>query len=463
MSSSNECGRITNRTSTRWGRVIICPKVIDTCRSAMRQRTGGPLPSRAIPIAHHTAASDVRTHAIPPLSIAVLALLVSPFSDTEARAQAPQGHVFSTLERTVDPRVKPGDDFFAYANGAWLKAAVIPAGRDRWAVRDEINERTRRQVESLLDEARTARPGSLARKVADFRAALLNQPAIEKTGLAALAPTFARIDGVADKLALTRLLGSTMRADVDPLDFGVYTSSSVLGLAVEHSIHGERNYSAFLLQGGLALGNRDLYRDPVELGRLHQTVVRALTLAGFDRASQRAGSVVALEEAIAETWATSQASAVDRNADVQWSRADFARQAPGMDWNAFFDAAGIGPQQVVVPWQPSAVKGVASLVAARSLDTWKDYLRFHAVYEYAAPQLLGDKRTRAEGALALTQTTMADAIGELYAARYFSSVQKGRVRTIIANVAAAFREHVARAPWLSANSRKIALEKLDRL
>src|SRR5215475_5952177 len=153
MSSSNECGRITNRTSTRWGRVIICPKVIDTCRSAMRQRTGEPIPSRAIPIAHHAAAPDMRTHAIPPLSLAVLALSVSPFSDTEVWAQAPQGHVFSTLERTVDTNVKPGDDFFAYANGAWLKAAALPAGRDRWAVRDDINDLTRRQVAAVLDDA----------------------------------------------------------------------------------------------------------------------------------------------------------------------------------------------------------------------------------------------------------------------------------------------------------------------
>jgi predicted metalloendopeptidase len=403
----------------------------------------------------------------------VLTLSVSPFSDTEGRAQAPQGRASSSLERTVDASIRPGDDFFAYANGAWLKAAVIPAGRDHWAVRDEINERTRRQVELLLDEARTARAGSLARKVADFRSALLNQSAVEKSGLAALAPMLSRIGGVGDKLALTRLLGSTIRADVDPLDFGIYTSSSVLGLSVEHSIHGEKTYSAFLVQGGLALGKPESYRDPVELGRLHQYVARTLTLAGFDRANQRAESVMALERAIAETWATSQASAVDRNADVEWSRADFARKAPGIDWSAFFDAMGLGPQQVIVPWQPSAVKGVAALVASRSLETWKDYLRFHAIDEYAsalpspfaeaAAQMRGDKRTRDERAVALTQSSLANAIGELYAARYFSSVQKGRLRAIIANVAAAFRAHVARAPWLSPASRRIALEKLDQL
>ncbi len=412
------------------------------------------------------------------VSIALLPLTCSPFSDTKLGAQAPQGRVASRLEGTVDTSIKPGDDFFAYANGAWLKSAVIPAGRDRWAVRDEINERTRRQIDALLEDARAARPGSLARKVADYRSALLNDSVIEEEGIGPLTPILSRIDRVRDKLSLTRMLGSTMRADVDPLNIGIYTSSSVLGLSVEHSIHGEKTYSAFLVQGGLALGDRDRYlsTEPgaVELRtRYQQYIARLFTLAGFDHADQRAESVLALEWAIAVSHATTEASAVDRNADNQWTRADFAREAPGMDWDEFFKAAGLGAQQVVVAWQPSAVKGVAALVDTRPLDAWKDYLRFHVIDEHAnvlprvfaeaAAGMHGDQRTRDQRALAITESAMGGAIGELYAARYFSPAQKTRVHGIIANVAAAFREHVAHATWLSPGSRKIALAKLDNL
>jgi predicted metalloendopeptidase len=314
--------------------------------------------------------------------------------------------------------------------------------------------------------------------VADFRAALLNQSAIDEKGLAALAPSLARVDRVADKLALTRLLGSTMRADVDPLNIGIYASASVLGLSVEHGIHGEKYYSAFLLQGGLGLGDRDQYLSGEpgaveQRGRYQKYIARMLTLAGFDHADQRADSVLALETAIAESQATSAATAVDRNADNQWSRADFARQAPGMDWSAFLEAAGLGKQQVVVAWQPTAVKGVAALVASRPLDSWKDYLRFHVIDEYArvlprqfaeaAAAMHRDQRTRDQFAREATESAMAGPIGELYAARYFSPVQKARVRGIIANVTAAFREHVAHAAWLSPGSRKIALAKIDGL
>src|SRR5512138_1363695 len=164
--------------------------------------------------------------------MASLVLCYWPFSAAELGAQPPRDRVASKLQSTVDTTINPGDDFFRYANGGWLGATVIPVGRDRWTVRDEINERTRLQIAAILEDARTSRPGSLARKVADFRTAYLNESAIENRGTTPLVPMLARIDRVGDKLALTRLLGSTMRGDVDPLNLGVYMSSSVLGLSV---------------------------------------------------------------------------------------------------------------------------------------------------------------------------------------------------------------------------------------
>jgi predicted metalloendopeptidase len=145
----------------------------------------------------------------------------------ELWAQAPRDHVVSRLESTVDTGIKPGDDFFGYANGAWLKATVLPAGKNRWAVRDDINERTRRQVEAILDDAYGA-PGP--RPQGGRLPLRLSEP-IRHRGQRGhlLKPLVSRIDSIGDKQALTRLLGSTMHADVDPLNFGIYTSSSILG------------------------------------------------------------------------------------------------------------------------------------------------------------------------------------------------------------------------------------------
>jgi predicted metalloendopeptidase len=413
-----------------------------------------------------------------PILLALLAPSVWPLAAPKSLARTTRETPPSRLEGTVDASIRPGDDFFAYANGAWLKTAVIPAGKDRWSVRDDINELTRRQIAALLDDASSAPPGSLARQVSDFRSAYRNEAAIEDKGTTPLAPALERIESVRDRTALARLLGVTMRADVDPLNFGVYDSSSVLGLSVEHGTHGEKSYSAFLAQGGLALGDRDLYlsAEPAAVerrGRYTQSIAGLFKVAGFDRAQQRADSVLALETALARTHATSKDSALDQNADNQWSRADFDREAPGMDWNAFLESAGLGSQTVIVAWQPSAVKGVAALVGSEPLEAWKDYLRFHAIDESASvlpravaeasAELHADHRSREERALAATQGALGSAIGELYAARYFSPAHKERIRGVIANVAAAFREHAARAAWLSPASRQVACAKLDAL
>src|SRR5690348_1647927 len=114
----------------------------------------------------------------------LLAAVLWWWPESRATAQAPANRTAAALEDGVDPAIRPGDDFFGFANGAWLKSAVIPSGRDRWTARTEIGERTSRQIAQLLDDAPAQPRGSLARKVADFRAAYLNEGAIETRGIA---------------------------------------------------------------------------------------------------------------------------------------------------------------------------------------------------------------------------------------------------------------------------------------
>ena len=363
--------------------------------------------------------------------------------------------------------IAPGDDFYAYANRDWLAATAIPAGKERWGAREELEQQTRRRIAELLEAASVAPAGSAERKIADFRAAYLNEAAIEAKGLAPLAAQFDRIDKVSDKAELTRLLGRGMHADVDPEGFGIYESASVLGLAVQQSIHGEKNYVAFLLQGGLGLPDRDDYLNEERRERYRETIRKMLTLAHFDNADERADRVLALETAIAQSHATAVASANDHNADNVWTRSDFAQRAPGMDWSGFLEAAGLANEREIVVWQPSAVTGLAALVASQPLDAWKDYLRFHAIHELAdvLPRAFRDEAppSRAERALAATQSAMSDTLGRMYAARYFPASQKARVERISENVRAALIKRVEAATWMSPATKASALVKLKTL
>jgi putative endopeptidase len=414
---------------------------------------------------------------------ALVAVLLTLVHST-AHSQAGDDRTSPRLDRTVDASVKPGDDFFAYANGAWLKTTAIPAGKERWGARDEIGVMTRQRVTKLMDEASAEPAGSSARKLADFRAAYMNEIAIEAMGLAPLKPLLDAIGHVQDKTALARMLGAGMRADVDPLNYGVYNSSAPLGLSVERSIHGEKSYVAFLLQGGLGLPDRESYfsADPAKqaLRASYQKYLgHLLALAGFDRAEQRAEAVMALETSIAQSHASSEASANDHNADNVWTRADFPRRAPGMDWSAFFDAAGLAKQPTFVAWQPGALTGLAALVATQPLDTWKDYLRVRLLEsdadilprafaeEWLAMQLAeestGAQSTRAQRAFEAAQLAMGDALGRLYSERYFTADQKARVQAIVSSVTAAFIRRVEGATWMSPNAKATALAKLRSL
>ena len=428
-----------------------------------RSRAGGHVPAAALPT--------------------LLAAALSWWPASPSAAQAADGRRPSRLESTVDASITPGDDFFAYANGGWLKATAIPAGKERWGARDELEELTRRRIAELLDAASAAPAGSAARKVADFHAAYLNEAAIEARGLASLEPLLDRVEKVSDKAELTRLLGRGMRADVDPMGFGIYQSAGVLGLSVEQSIHGEKTNTAFLVQGGLGLPDREDYlsADPGKealRARYREYIRKMLTLAGFGRADERASAVLALETAIAQSQGTREASANDRNADNVWTRSDFAQRAPGIDWTVFFDAAGLARQGEFVVWQPTAVTGLAAQVASQPLEAWKDYLRFHAIHDFAdvlprafAEQALalraatgaGPQPSRAERALAATQSAMSDALGRMYAERYFPAEQKARVERISDNVRAALTKRVEAATWMSPATRASALSKLQTL
>jgi len=425
---------------------------------------------------------SLRTAALLTL-LTVLVAALSSWSASPSTAPKAEGPGPSGLEATVNAAVAPGNDFFAYANGVWLEATTLPAGKERWGCRDELEDLNRRRIASLIGGASSAPAGSSARKVADYYAAYLNETAIDARGMTSLRPLLDRVQKVSNRAELTRLLGRTMRADVDPLGFGVYDSAAVLGLSVEQSIHGERTNVAFLVQGGLGLPDREDYlsADPGKealRARYRDYVEKMLALAGFDRAAERATAVMALETEIARSHATREASANDHNADNVWARSHFAQRAPGMDWTVFFDEAGLAGQAEFVAWQPASVTGLATLIGGQPLEAWKDYLRFHTIHDFAdvlprafAEQALalraaattGAAPDRGDRAIAATQSAMSLTLGRLYVERFFPAEQKARVEQISEHVRAALMKRVDAATWMSPATKASALSKLQTL
>jgi predicted metalloendopeptidase len=385
-----------------------------------------------------------------------------------------------------DPDIAPGADFFAYANGRWLRDTPIPADRSSFGVDAELQELADRRTADLIRAAAQdpAASGD-TRRVGDYFSSFLDQDAIDAKGLAPIKAALDDIAAIGDRASLARALGRTLRADVDVLNATQLETPNVLGLWVAQDLDDPKHYLPFLLQGGLGMPDRDydLEDSPRMAGfreRYREHVAAVLTLAGTADAAGAAGRIVALETRIAATH-TNRADSEDvRKGDNHWSRARFDSAAPGMDWTAYFAAAGLADAGEFIVWQPQAVTGLAALAATEPVATWKEYLRFHCLDARAAvlPRafdaedfhfyqniLAGTpvQRERWKRAVAATNDALGEAVGRLYVARYFPASEKARAEEMVRNIVAAFALRIDHLDWMAPETRRMAKAKLASL
>jgi predicted metalloendopeptidase len=385
-----------------------------------------------------------------------------------------------------DPAVKPGDDFYGYANGRWLKTAKIPADRSSWGPGPVLQEATTKRLLGLVQaaEGTKAAPGSDARLVADFYKAFMDQAGIESRGLAPMQARLGRISAISDRKALSEALGRTLRTDVDPLYATNFQTSRILGLWVAQDLNNPDHNAPYLLQGGLGLPDREYYLDAsprmAEIRAKYLKHLEAMfTLAGQADPAGKAAAVMDLETKIARAHATREASEHVENVKT-WARADFDAKAPGMDWAAYFGASGLANQQEFILWHPDAVTGEAALVASESLDAWKALLMAHELDQFAPelPKAFDDEafafygtvlngvpkqRDRWKRAITAEDAALGDALGRMYVKRYFPPAAKAKIEAVTANVKAAFGRRIDALTWMAPATKAQAKAKLATL
>ncbi|HEU0276492.1 MAG TPA: M13 family metallopeptidase [Rhodanobacteraceae bacterium] len=387
----------------------------------------------------------------------------------------------------IEHAVKPGDNFFDYANGAWLKTTEIPADRSSTGAFLDVFEATEKHTADLIRDAGKANPpaGSSARKIADYYAAYMDTAAIDQAGLAPLKPELDAIDAIQTRTDLARVLGSRLRADVDPINATHFHTEHLFGLFVTKGLEEESLQIPYLLQGGVAMPSRDYYlsSDPhmVEARAAYRTYVTALLKqAGIADADQKAAAVIALETKLAKAQESLVESEDIHKANTLWATSEFASKAPGLDWTAYFKAAGLQRAKQIDLWQPAAIVGESALVASEPLDAWKDLLVFHTL-DAAAPLLpkpfeelsfnfygktlqgTPAQRARWKRAVGATSTDLGDAVGRLYVEKYFPATSKAAAEAMVKNLIAAFRSGIQNLTWMSPATKQKAEAKLDTL
>jgi endothelin-converting enzyme/putative endopeptidase len=367
-----------------------------------------------------------------------------------------------------------------------VKEHPIPADRSSYGVDAILTEETnKRTVDLIQAAAQNAKPGSDAQKVGDYYATFMDESGIESKGITPLQPMFAKIAAIGDRTALARYLGEGLRADIDILNVTDLYTDNLFGLWVSPSFQDPTRYSPFLFQGGLGMPDREYYlSDADAMKKVRAAYLAHITaimkLAGIADAEAKASRIMALETKIAQSHASRSDSGDIQKGNNLWARADFAAKAPGLDWNAYFAAAGLDKQKTFIVWQPGAVKGCSALVASESIDDWKDYLTFRVIDHYSnfLPKAFSDQhfvfygtalqgtpeqRARWKRAVDATNDALGQAVGKLYVTKYFPASAKAQLKAMVANIKAAYRNRIDALAWMSPKTKAEAKRKLTTL
>jgi putative endopeptidase len=390
--------------------------------------------------------------------------------------------VTTTNIRGIDPKnfdttYAPCQDFYQYANGAWLKNNPVPKEYGSWGTFHEVFERNNKLLKQILDEVSAGQhpAGSVKQKIGDFYACGMDTAAINRTGIEPLKADFARIDAISSVPELCRVIsgyhaeGMDMLFDTDAME-DLFNSSMT---------------NLYAMQAGLSLPERDYYtRDDSASVKLREQFVEHMTnmfkLLGDDAtsAAAHAKAVMALETRLAEaSW-----TQTDMRNYPAWYRvktvAEVKQLAPNFDWDGYFNSLGLtnvgsisfGPEQFFT--------GMNSALVEVPLEDWKQYLRWNLITvnafyigeEYDKEDfrffgtILGGSQERQERwkrVLGPINNFMGEALGQLFVERAFTPETKTRALEMVNNLKIALRESIQNLDWMSDATKAKALEKLD--
>ncbi|WP_374942853.1 M13 family metallopeptidase [Sphingomonas sp.] len=397
--------------------------------------------------------------------ILLIALLATSAVTGQTRSTPTYGtYGFDTAG--MDKTVAPGDDFYAYADGTWAKTTEIPADKASFGAFDTLADLSRDRTRGILEAAQD----DASSKVGTAYASYLDQPAIEAKGLAPLKPWMDKIKAT-DKPGYAALV-----AEADRNGVGV-----PFGTGVGQDAKQPEVYAVGLRQSGLGMPDRDYYlsADPklaATKAAYQAHIARMFALAGEADAEARAKAVVDFETAIANvSW-----TRIDsRNASKTYNKmavADLARTAPGFDFVTYLKGIGT-PVDTVIVGQPSAVTGIARLIAdvpigvlrdqllIRSLDTFADVLpakfdgeqfAFYGTTLGGTPQ----QEERWKRAVGFTSGALSDDVSKAYVAKYFPPETKAAADALVKNVLAAMGERIDKLEWMAPDTKVKAHAKL---
>jgi putative endopeptidase len=400
-------------------------------------------------------------------------LATTTFGAAGTDSRAPHFGTFGIDLTAQDKAVRPGDDFYRYVDGQWLATEKIPADRATWGAFAVLREQADSDVKSIIETAAGAQApaGTNEQKIGDFYNAFLDARTIDQLGLA---PARAGLDAIA-RLKTHEQVAALIAKPGMPLDGPVSYGISL-------DAKNPDRYIVEIGQSGLSLPDREYYlkSDPQFVDIRTKFVAHAekmLTLAGHKNAKTEATQILKVETEIAKLhWEVAKRRERDLTYNLM-TVASLEKDAPAYPWGSALKSSGLSGVQEVVVAEWSAVPSLAKLFKNTPVSTWKAYLAYQYLTGEAAllPKAFDDEnfnfyghilngqpeqRERWKRAVQATNSALGEAVGQIYVEKKFPPASKAAMEALVENLRKGYAQHIADVPWMTAETKKVALEKL---
>ncbi|MFT4093180.1 MAG: M13 family metallopeptidase [Niabella sp.] len=404
-----------------------------------------------------------------------MALWVWSLGLLQAKAQQEQKRFIDRAN--MDTTVRPGDDFYTYASGTWVKNNPVPAKETRWGSFNVLRDFNINAVKSILEKAavdKTAPAGSATRSVGDFYAAGMDSAAIEKLGYTPLKPDLARIAAIKDLAGVLKEINYLRSSGI---------ASPLYGFHVGQDRKNVEKMVPQLSQGGIGLSDRDYYlKDDKRSQDIREAytkyIITLFTLTGTPEMQSRnnAASIFNIEKQLAAAQLSRVALRDAYKTYNKFAIDDFSKTTPGLNWRQILIALKAPGQDTVLVNNPGFFATADSLLKVIPVPNWKTYLQWY-VLRNAAPYLstpfvdasfafnqvvTGQKiqTPRWQRMSSLTDGNIGELLGQLYVKEYFKPEAKERMDELVGNLQKAYAIRIKQLDWMSDATREKALAKL---